>query len=340
MRGHSNISGEDWRRDAIFIAISIVVIVATIIILVRSGLASARYESPKYPLYLVISELIYLVQLSLIGLRLSIIFNRGGMGYRVGTTELIKIAAAQTFTSLLVPGFYIGGEAISIAYLTFKGLPTTRATEGIVLRYTVDTITLTSIIIILYLLSLVVVPYIALIMALILLIAYVVLFIAIVSARLGKYIERLFRFINSRVNFASNFILINEGEVYGLKLSLIDYLVIFIISIIQWILSGLNVMLIFYAFGVRIGMLTGILISSSYIVLTYVSILPGSAGIGGELANLYVLNSLGLGNYYLVYDVWFRVITYIIPLIILMPAFLSISRKLTMINTNHRTSGR
>lgn len=234
-----------------------------------------------------------------------------------------------------MPGFYIGGEAISIAYLTSKGLPTTRATEGIVLRYTVDTITLTSIILILYLLSLVLVPYIALIMALILLIAYVVLFIAIVSARLGKYIERLFRFINSRVNFASNFILINEDEVYGLKLSLIDYLVIFLISIIQWVLSGLNVMLIFYAFGVHISMLTGILISSSYIVLTYISVLPGSAGIG-ELANLYVLNSLGLGNYYLMYDVWFRVITYIIPLIILMPAFLSISRKLTMISTNHR----
>ncbi len=139
---------------------------------------------PKYPLYLVISELIYLAQLSLIGLRLSIIFNRGGMGYRVGTTELIKIAAAQTFTSLLIPGFYIGGEAVSIAYLTLKGLPTTRATEGIVLRYTVDTITLTSIVLMFYMFSLAIVPYVALIMALILLLVYIVLFIAIVSARL------------------------------------------------------------------------------------------------------------------------------------------------------------
>ncbi len=95
-------------------------------------------------------------------------------------------------------------------------------------------------------------------------------------------------------------------------------------------------MMIFYAFGVHINVLTGILISSSYIVLTYISILPGSAGIG-ELANLYILNSLGLGNYYLMYDVWFRVVTYIVPLIILMPAFLSISRKLTMIDTNHKT---
>lgn len=81
MSRRNSISGEDWRRDAIFIVISIVVIMATIIILVRSGLASARYETPKYPFYLVISELIYLAQLSLIGLRLSIIFNRG-MGYR------------------------------------------------------------------------------------------------------------------------------------------------------------------------------------------------------------------------------------------------------------------
>ncbi len=254
-----------------------------------------------------------------------------------GTTELIKIAAAQTFTSLLIPGFYIGGEAVSIAYLTFKGgLPTTRATEGIVLRYTIDTITLTSIVLMLYLFSLAAVPYVALIMALILLLAYVVLFIAIVSARLGRYIEGLFRFINSRIKIASSFILINADEVYGLKLSLIDYLVIFLASIIQWVLSGLNVVMIFYAFGVHINVLTGILISSSYIVLTYISILPGSAGIG-ELANLYILNSLGLGNYYLMYDVWFRVVTYIVPLIILMPAFLSISRKLTMINTNHKT---
>ena len=334
MSRRNGISGGDWRRDAAFIVVSIVVIIVTIIILIKSGLTKARYEPPKYPLYLIISEVIYLTQLSLIGLRLSIIFNRG-MGYRVGTRELIEIAAAQTFTSLLVPGFYIGGEAISIAYLTFKGLPTTRATEGIVLRYTVDTITLTSIVLMLYLLSLVVVPYIALIMALILLLAYTVLFIAIVSARLGRYIERVFRFISSKINIASSFILINEGEVYGIKLSIIDYLALFLISIIQWVLSGLNVVMIFYAFGVHINLITGILISSSYIILTYISVLPGSAGIG-ELANLYILNSLGLGSYYLIYDVWFRVITYVVPLIILMPAFLSISRKLTMISTNHR----
>ena len=334
MSGRNNISGGDWRRDAVFIAISIAVIIATIIILIKSGLAKARYETPKYPFYLIISELIYLTQLSLIGLRLSIIFSRG-MGYRIGTGELIKIAAAQTFTSLLVPGFYIGGEAISIAYLTFRGLPTTRATEGIVLRYTIDTITLTSIVLILYSLSLVVVPYIALIMALILLLAYAVLFIAIVSARLGKYIERMFRLINSRINLASNFILINEGEVYGTKLTIIDYLALFSASIIQWILSGLNIMMIFYAFGIHINLVSGILISSSYIILTYISVLPGSAGIG-ELANLYILNSLGLGSYYLAYDVWFRVITYVVPLIILMPAFLSVSRKLTIMSTNHR----
>ncbi|GAB6944404.1 lysylphosphatidylglycerol synthase transmembrane domain-containing protein [Vulcanisaeta sp. JCM 14467] len=335
MSRHNGISGGDWRRDAVFIVISIAVIMATIIILIKSGLAKARYEPPKYPFYLVISELIYLAQLSLVGLRLSIIFDRG-MGYRVGTGELIKIAAAQTFTSLLVPGFYIGGEAVSIAYLTFKGLPTTRATEGIVLRYTVDTITLTSIVLVLYLLSLVAVPYIALIMALILLLAYVVLFIAIVSARLGRYIEKVFRFISSKISIASNFILINEGEVYGIKLTVIDYLALFLASIIQWVLSGLNVVMIFYALGIHISLVSGILISSSYIILTYISVLPGSAGIG-ELANLYILNSLGLGSYYLAYDVWFRVITYVVPLIILMPAFLSISRKLAMIGTNHRS---
>jgi uncharacterized protein (TIRG00374 family) len=291
---------------------------------------------PRYPFYLIESELIYLTQLILIGTRLSIIFNRG-MGYKIETTELIKIAAAQTFTSLLIPGFYIGGEAVSIAYLTYKGLPTTRATEGVVLRYTIDTITLTSIILVLYLFNLVTVPIIALIVALILLIAYTVLFITIVNARLGGYIERIFRYISLRIKFVGNFILINQNETYGLKFTPLENLALFIISITQWFLSGLNVMLIFYAFGVHIGLITGILISSSYVILTYVSVLPGSAGIG-ELANLYVLNSLGLGNYYLIYDVWFRAITYIVPLIILMPAFLSISRKLTMINTNHRSS--
>ncbi|MGC9179613.1 MAG: lysylphosphatidylglycerol synthase transmembrane domain-containing protein [Vulcanisaeta sp.] len=327
---------ENWRRDALFIVISIVTIIITIIILIKSGLATSRYEMPRYPFYLIESELIYLTQLILIGTRLSIIFNRG-MGYKIETTELIKIAAAQTFTSLLIPGFYIGGEAVSIAYLTYKGLPTTRATEGVVLRYTIDTITLTSIILVLYLFNLVTVPIIALIVALILLIAYTVLFITIVNARLGGYIERIFRYISLRIKFVGNFILINQNETYGLKFTPLENLALFIISITQWFLSGLNVMLIFYAFGVHIGLITGILISSSYVILTYVSVLPGSAGIG-ELANLYVLNSLGLGNYYLIYDVWFRAITYIVPLIILMPAFLSISRKLTMINTNHRSS--
>ncbi len=282
-----------------------------------------------------VSELIYLAQLSLVGLRLDIIFNRG-MGYRVGVRELIKIAAAQTFTSLLMPGFYIGGEAVSIAYLTFRGLPTTRATEGIVLRYTVDTMTLTSIVLVLYLLGIAVAPYIALIMALVLLLAYTMLFITIVSARLGRYIEGMLRFISSRVNLAGSFIMINEGDVYGIKLAAIDYLVLFLTSIIQWVLSGLNVMLIFYALGAHINLITGILISSSYIILTYISILPGSAGIG-ELANLYILSSLGLGSYYLAYDIWFRVITYVVPLIMLMPAFLSVSRELTMMSTNHRS---
>ena len=335
MSRRSNVGGGDWRRDALFIVISIAVIMATIVILIKSGLAKARYEQPRYPLYLIISEVIYLIQLFLIGVRLSIIFNRG-MGYKVGTTELIKIAAAQTFTSLLVPGFYIGGEAVSIAYLTSRGLPTARATEGIVLRYTIDTITLASILIALYLLNLVVVPYIALIMALILLMAYVVLFITIISARLGRYIEGFLRFISSRVKFVGNFILINEGEIYGLNLSLTDYVILYLLSTIQWLLSGLNVTLIFYAFGIYISPLTGILISSSYIVLTYVSLLPGSAGIG-ELANLYILDILGLGNYYLAYDIWFRIITYVVPLIILMPAFLSVSRELTMIDINRRS---
>ncbi len=32
--------------------------------------------------------------------------------------------------------------------------------------------------------------------------------------------------------------MINASEVYGLKLSLIDYLIIFLASIVQWVLSG------------------------------------------------------------------------------------------------------
>jgi len=91
--------------------------------------------------------------------------------------------------------------------------------------------------------------------------------------------------------------------------------------------------LIFYALGVHISLIMGVLITSSYVVLTYISILPGSAGIG-ELANLYILDILGLGDYYLAYDIWFRVITYMVPLIIFMPAFLGVTRTLTI---NRRT---
>ncbi len=328
MSRRNSISSEDWKRDLLFVFISIVTIIITIIVLIKSGLAKAIYEVPKYPIYLLLSELVYVMQLFLVGVRLSIIFNRG-IKYQVSTVELIKIAAAQTFASLLVPGFYVGGEAVSIAYLTNKGLPTTRATEGIVLRYTIDTLTLTSIVLVFYLLGIVVVPYIALIMAALLFIAYAVLFISIVSAKLGKYIERLFRFISSRFRIASNFIIINEDEVYGMNFNFVDYVTLFLISVLQWVLSGFNVTLIFNAFGVHMGLITGILISSSYIVLTYISLLPGSAGIG-ELANLYILDNLGLGNYYLIYDVWFRIITYVVPIVIFMPMFLSITRRLTI----------
>ncbi|MFP3216525.1 MAG: lysylphosphatidylglycerol synthase transmembrane domain-containing protein [Vulcanisaeta sp.] len=333
MGGRNRISGEDWKRDVLFIVISILTIAITIIILVRSGLARARYEIPKYPLYLLLSELIYITQLVLIGVRLSVIFNRG-IGFRVGTRELIKVAAAQTFASLLMPGFYIGGEAVSIAYLTSRGLPTTRATEGIVLRYTVDTVTLTLIVLLLYLTRVATIPYIALLITSALFIAYTVLLMSILSARLGRYIEGFLKVISSRTSLASNFIVINRDDTYGVKLTLLDYTIIFALSIAQWVLSGLNILLIFYAFGVRISLLTGILINSLYVVLTYVSILPGSAGIG-ELANLYILDNLGLGNYYLAYDIWFRVVTYMAPLIMLMPAFLSVTRTLTI---NQRTS--
>jgi len=331
--GRNRIGGEDWKRDVLFIVISILTIAITIIILVRSGLARARYEIPKYPLYLLLSELIYITQLVLIGVRLSVIFNRG-IGFRVGTRELIKVAAAQTFASLLIPGFYIGGEAVSIAYLTSRGLPTTRATEGIVLRYTVDTVTLTLIVLLLYLTRVATIPYIALLITSALFIAYTVLLMSILSARLGRYIEGFLRVISSRTSLASSFIVINRDDTYGVKLTLLDYTIIFALSIAQWVLSGLNILLIFYAFGVHISLLTGILINSLYVVLTYVSILPGSAGIG-ELANLYILDNLGLGNYYLAYDIWFRVVTYMAPLIMLMPAFLSVTRTLTI---NQRTS--
>ncbi|MCG2870032.1 MAG: flippase-like domain-containing protein [Vulcanisaeta sp.] len=333
MGGRNRISGEDWKRDVLFIVISILTIAITIIILVRSGLARARYEIPKYPLYLLLSELIYITQLALVGVRLSVIFNRG-IGFRVGTRELIKVAAAQTFASLLMPGFYIGGEAVSIAYLTSRGLPTTRATEGIVLRYTVDTVTLTLIVLLLYLTRVATIPYIALLITSALFIAYTVLLMSILSARLGRYIEGFLKVISSRTSLASNFIVINRDDTYGVKLTLLDYTIIFALSIAQWVLSGLNILLIFYAFGVHISLLTGILINSLYVVLTYVSILPGSAGIG-ELANLYILDNLGLGNYYLAYDIWFRVVTYMAPLIMLMPAFLSVTRTLTI---NQRTS--
>ncbi|MFB6470996.1 MAG: YbhN family protein [Vulcanisaeta sp. AZ3] len=330
MNRQGGVGGEDWHRSILFVLISIVVIIATIVILLRSGLAKARYELPRYPLYLVISELIYLVQLALVGVRLSIIFNKG-VGHRISTPELIKIAAAQTFASLLVPGFYIGGEAVSIAYLTSNGLPTTRATEGITLRYAIDTITLASMALLLYLLNLVVIPYIALVIASVLLIAYAVLFITIVSARLGRYIEGFLRFLSSRINFMNRLIVINENEAYGIKLSLKDYFILFLLSVLQWVLTGLNVTLILNALGINANLLTGIVISISYVVLTYISVLPGSAGIG-ELVNLYILDSLGLGNYYLAYDVWFRIITYVAPLIILMPIFLSVTRKITIIN--------
>jgi uncharacterized protein (TIRG00374 family) len=153
----------------------------------------------------------------------------------------------------------------------------------------------------------------------------------IVSARLGRYIEGFLRFLSSRINFMNRLIVINENEAYGIKLSLKDYFILFLLSVLQWVLTGLNVTLILNALGINANLLTGIVISISYVVLTYISVLPGSAGIG-ELVNLYILDSLGLGNYYLAYDVWFRIITYVAPLIILMPIFLSVTRKITIIN--------
>jgi uncharacterized membrane protein YbhN (UPF0104 family) len=110
----------------------------------------------------------------------------------------------------------------------------------------------------------------------------------IVSARLGRYIEGFLRFLSSRINFMNRLIVINEIEAYGIKLSLKDYFILFLLSVLQWVLAGLNVTLILNALGINANLLTGIVISISYVVLTYISVLPGSAGIGGVSKPIYI----------------------------------------------------
>ncbi|WP_069807835.1 lysylphosphatidylglycerol synthase transmembrane domain-containing protein [Vulcanisaeta thermophila] len=324
--GSRGYTERDTLRDVAFVVVSIATIAVTILILVHAGLAKLVYEIPRYPLYLVLAEVIYIIQLLIVGLRLSIIFNRG-MGYRVGIGELFQLAMAQTFASLIVPGFYIGGEAISITYLTQRGLPTTRATEGILMRYTLDTLVVSATTITLLLTLYPGKFVITLIVALVLFIAYLVLLLSIISMRLGQLIERIMRWLTGKFASLRKYIVLTENEVYGMKFAHRDLAALILLTVIQWFLSGLTVTLIFKSLGVNVGFITGLLVSASYVVLTYVSILPGSAGIG-ELANLYLLSVLGLSTYFVSYDVWFRVVTYIAPLILLLPQFLHFTRRI------------
>lgn len=314
-------SGRGFSRIMLYLGSSLAAILAVILVFLNLRIISTAEEYPVKPLYLIIAELLFLLQVVLVGLRLFIILSRG-FGYGLSIRELIEVSVAQTFASLIIPGFYIGGEAVSIAYLTRRGIPTSRATESVVLRYTVDSIVVAAIAITIAIFR-APVPYIALGFSTAILISYITLFMVIIGARLGNYLEGLLRWASAKFKALSRFIIF-DSESRRIMLGVPDYVALFTLSLLQWILAAASTHYILLSLGATPSFIESLIIVSSYVALTYISLLPGSAGIG-ELANLYILNNLGLGEYYLGYVIWFRVITYVVPLMLFLPLFLKIT---------------
>jgi hypothetical protein len=308
----------------LYLGLSLVVILVVVLVLLNLRIVGAARDYPARPLYLLIAEFLFLLQVVLVGVRLYVILNRG-LGYGLSMRELVEVSVAQTFASLIVPGFYVGGEAVSLAYLTSRGIPTSRATEGIVLRYTVDSIVVTMIVVSTAVLR-VPVPPLALGFSIAIFLGYLVLFIAIVNAGFGRYMDGVLRWVSVRFRALGRYMVL-DPESRRMRLGVAEYSLIFTLSLAQWASAAGCTYYIFLSLDAPIGFGEALMVVSAYVVLTYVSLLPGSAGIG-ELANLYILNNLALGEYYLGYVIWFRVLTYLVPLILFLPIFLRLTHSL------------
>ncbi len=305
------------RKAVLYILSSVIAIITSVIVITQITHVRLDLIRPKEPLYIVIAQACFFGQVLGIALEVHVLLRKA-LGIRISPKDVIKVVFAQTYMALLVPFLYVGSEVISVVYLSSRGYPTRRIIEGISMRYAIDTIVISMMALILasHLL-----PVISII-AIIALISSAVLLAMILNAKFGNFMVYVIEKMRQKMPFLNRLLgPLEIGHAGDMKLHYV--MLAFPISALQWLIYGLIPTSILRGLGVKDQLTNGLLIASSYVMLTLISILPGSAGIG-ELANFYVLSSLGLSWAYTTYTVLFRIITYVVPLACLSAFFIKI----------------
>ena len=270
---------------------------------------------------IIIATLLSLLVIPLTVIRLYFLIRDCGINMSI--KDLVKVSTAQTYASLVIPGFYVGGEMITIAYLIKNGLDFKRSVEIITLRYVIDTLTL-CLITILLIFVLNVPILIVLILSGIYFTIYTFLYLLVTKGIFGKFMSKLVGKVISKSKLISRILegtgfsitLFLNFEERPLKLSLKTHVILFLASFLQIFTLGLAVLFICYSIGLNIDLNRAILIQAAYTILTFVSIFPCALGLG-ELANFYTLLTLGLERMYMSFNAIFRLAIHVLPISIL-----------------------
>ncbi len=235
--------------------------------------------------------------------------------------DLMKVSAAQSYASLVVPGFYIGGEMVTISYLVVKNVSFRRAVDVVTLRYVTEVITISVIgMSAIALLAPSLFPVFVLLAAY--LTSYLVLYLFVIRGAFGHLISKVVHGVIRRSGFVRKIIssiglnIMVDLDISPLRLSRLSHLVMFLASLAQVLLHGLAFKIVLDLLNVNASLIEATMMFISYTALVFVSPLPCYAGIG-ELANYYILSALGLSGVYLIFNALIRIVLNVIPILAL-----------------------
>ncbi|OYT25463.1 MAG: hypothetical protein B6V02_03665 [Thermoprotei archaeon ex4572_64] len=319
------------KRVLIYFITSLIIISITSLALSNFNYQVLMYLSRINVIYIIISIVVFVLLTVLNTLKLIIIFKK--FNYTLKFVEVLELLFAQTFASLITPGLYTGGEVITLSYLVLnKNLNVHYVVRALIIKYSIDTLTLMIITIALTLLLNMVIP-----ILFILVVPYIGVSILFLSNTFSKFLSKLLSRVSSRSLKLRSFlksrgVSINFNQDIAIPRStyLKTLLNITVISITHWLVYGIFFLLSLNTVGFTQSYAHGLLFACMYTVLTTVPITPGSAGIG-EVINYYIASMIGIRDMYLVFNTIFRLYTYFIPLALSSIFFAHVVKKIVRI---------
>ncbi len=319
------------KRILIYLIISLVIISFTSLILSNFNCQVLIHLFRINVMYIIISIIVFVSLTVFNTLKLIIIFKR--FNYTLKFVEVLELLFAQTFTSLITPGLYTGGEVITLSYLVLnKNLNIHYVIRALIIKYSVDTLTLMIMTIILTVLLNVVIP-----ILIMLVIPYVGVSILFLSDTFNKFLSKFLSKMGSKFSKLQSFLKsrgvsfnLNQDIIISRNAYLKMILNITVISIVHWLVYGVFFLLSLDTIGFTQSYVYSLLFACMYTVLTTIPITPGSAGIG-EIINYYIAGMIGIRDMYLVFNTVFRLYTYFIPLALSSIFFIHVVKKLVRI---------